>query len=152
MMIGSGVRPRGTVTAIVVDAATGRELSRQACQNSVVAVGRNQIRDAIHGDAISAPSRFAVGTGSTAVADGDIQLVAEVWRDAFTSKTKSGGGVRIKYFLTPNLANGNTLRECGLFNAPSGGIMYARVVLGEAIVKTSSISVVFLWDLSWSVD
>lgn len=138
------------VTAVVYDAATGVELSRQATHNLVTLVGRNMIRDALDLGSVTPPSRFALGTGNTAVAASQVGLAAEVWRDVFTAKTTGSASIEIKYFLTSIVANGNTLREAGLFNAASGGDMYARVVFTEDIVKTSSIAVLFVWTLSWS--
>lgn len=144
------VEPRGHLTATVMDASTGAVLRVIEQSNLVVTAGRNQIRDAINGAAITAPNRFAIGTGSTTASAADTALVTEVWRDAFTSKTTSTASISIKYFLTSTTANGNTIREAGLFNASTGGEMYARVVLTDAIAKTASIAVLFSWTLTWS--
>lgn len=52
------------------------------------------------------------------------------------------------YYLGSGSANGNTLGEAGLFNAASGGTMFARVKLSPTIVKTSSIAVTFTWTIN----
>jgi hypothetical protein len=145
------VRPTVNVTAYVLDALSHEVIRVTAAHNLVVLVGRNVLRDAIYGETvIPYPTRFALGTGSTAVNAAQTQLVNEVWRDVFTTKTKSEAQVEIRYFLTSTTANGNTLNEAGLFSAASGGTMYARVVFSEPIVKTSSIAVLYVWTLTWS--
>lgn len=134
----------GNVRVDVRDAVSKRLLSRRRFKNLAVLSGRNGVRDAIYGDSFTAPSRFALGTGSTAVTAADTELDTEVWRDIFSTKTRASGTVTFKYFLTSTTANGNTLREAGLFNAASGGDMFARVVFLD-IAKTSAITVLFAW-------
>lgn len=140
---------RGEVDVFVLDAATGALLRHQRVANRVVTTGRNQIRDAVYDGTISPPIRFALGTGNTAVADGDTSLVNEIWRDVFATKSKSTASVEYKYFLTSVTANGYTLSEAGLFDAAVSGTMHARVLL-DPIVKTSGIAVLFVWTLTWS--
>jgi hypothetical protein len=138
------------VDITVFDAATMRVLDRQSAHNLVVTNGLNLLRDAIDTGTITPLSRFAVGTSATAVNAAQTALITEVWRDAFTTKTTSAATVSIRYFLTSLTANGNTLREAGLFNAAAAGDMYARVVFNNEIVKTSAIAVLFAWTLTWS--
>lgn len=143
--------PKANVVAQVHDVETGQILQTIHSKNLVVTAGRNLIRDFLHGDSVTGLTHFAVGTGTTAVTAGDTALVTEVHRATFTSKTKSSAQLELKYYLDTATANGNTLAEAGLFNAGSGGTMYARVVLASTIVKTSSIAVTFTWTLTWSV-
>lgn len=142
------LRPSVNVRVETIDAMTGAVVRVQELHNLVVLTGRNLIRDAIYGDTISPLSRFAVGTGSTAAVASDTALSNEVWRDVFTSKTKSSAAIDIKYFLTSTTANGNTLSEAALFT--TDGTAYARVVLSDPIAKTASVAVLFAWTLSWS--
>ena len=151
MRLSELVRPQVNVTAYVMDAVTGDVTRTITEHNLVVLAGRNVLRDAIYGDSvIPYPSRLALGTGSTAVNASQTQLVNEVWRDTFMTKTKSEAQVEVRYFLTSTTANGNTLNEAGLFSAATGGTMYARVVFSEPIAKTSSIAVLYVWTLTWS--
>lgn len=146
----SNAHPRANITVVVYDALTEAILSEQRFHNLVVLTGRNMIRDAIWGDSpIPYPIRFALGTGTAAVTAADLTLGNEVWRDGFTTKSKSSAQIEIKYFLTSTTANGNTLTEAGLFSAPSGGTMYARAVFNDPIIKTSSIAVLFVWTLTF---
>jgi hypothetical protein len=135
---------RANVRIDVRDAATGRLLRRERVKNLVVLVGRNLVRDALYGISITAPNRFALGTGTTAVTAADTELETEVWRDILTTKTVAAGSITFKYFLTSVTANGHTLVEAGLLNEPSAGDLFARVVF-TAIEKTSAITVLFAW-------
>lgn len=139
------------VEVIVQDGRTGRPLWRQRQHNLVVTAGRNMIRDSLYGDTVAGITHFAAGTGSTAVAAGDVALVTQVLRDVITQRIKASGALQITYFLATTVANGNTLAEVGLFNAASGPTMYARAVLSTPIVKTVAIAATFNWTLSWQV-
>lgn len=144
----ASVQPFVNVRIDTLDALTGDVLTTQTMHNLVVQGGLNQLRDAVYGDTIVPPTRFAIGTGTTAVSGSQTALVNEVWRDVFTTKTKSSAQVEIKYFLTSTTANGNTLAEAGLFS--TSDTMYARVVFTDTIPKTSSVAVLFVWTLGWS--
>src|SRR6185436_9816512 len=120
----------------------GRRLLRtQRKHNLVVDAGMNFIRDLLNSGGANGITHFGYGTSSTAVSASDTALITQVARDVVTSKTTSSKTLVVTYFMTTTTANGNTLREIGLFNASSSGTMYARAVLASAIVKTSSISV-----------
>lgn len=142
---------RCNVVVTVRDAATGRVLSRQRKRNLTVTAGRNLIRDKLYGDAVNGITHLAVGTNATAVTAADTALGTEVFRGALTSKTKGTAALTLVYFMGTATANGNTLREAGLFNAASTGTMYARATLTSDIVKTSGITVTFSWVVSWRV-
>ncbi len=66
-------------------------------------------------------------------------------RDRLASKAAT-----LKYYLAAGSANGNTLREIGLFTANTGGIMIARVLLASPIVKTASVTATFTWTINFS--
>ena len=123
----------------------------QEAHNLAVTAGRNLIRDFLNGDAVTGLTHFALGTDGTAVTAADTALGAEVFRDVFTQTTKDAAKLTVKYYLDSSSANGNTLREAALLNAASGGTMYARVALPDAIVKTTSLAYTFTWDLTWGV-
>ena len=125
-------------------------LDVQRLTNKVVNAGLTQVRDVLHGSAVTFPSHLAVGTGATAVAAGDTALGTEVFRDTLTSKTSLTLAERYTYYLGTPDANGNTLAEAGLFNAGASGTMFARVVLASTITKTASISVTFTWTITLS--
>jgi hypothetical protein len=135
----------------VHDLRTGLIRLHDEGHNLVTAAGLNLLRDRLRGTSLIDPlSHLAVGTSSTATASGNIALGAEVFRDVFTQVTLGTASIVYRYYLGPNDANGNTLREAGLFNAPSGPTLYARRVLGSAIVKTIDIASTFEWTLTFA--
>lgn len=135
----------------VTDVRTGQRLALERGHNLVPTAGRNLLRDFLNGDAPAGITHFGIGTGSTAASNNDTALGTQVLRDVVTSKTKDVLKLTVKFYLAAGVANGNTLREAGLFNHASAGTMYARYVLSSAIVKTSSIAVTFTWELTWTV-
>lgn len=138
------------VTIEVLDAATG-VLQRQQAHNLVTLAGRNRLRDALAGDAVSlAISHVALGTGSTAPVAGNTALGTEVYRDIPTQLVRTDGKLTVKLYLPANQANGYTLAEGGLFvggtAVPNSGVLFARVTYaGEA--KTSAQA----WTITWEV-
>jgi hypothetical protein len=135
----------------VQDVRTGLWRLHDEGHNLVTDAGRNLIRDRMRGvSLVDALSHFAVGTSNTAAANADVALGAEVFRDIFTQTSSGTASVVIRYYLGPNDANGNTLREAGLFNASSGPTLYARRVLASAITKTIDVASTFEWTLNFT--
>ena len=84
------------------------------------------------------PSHVALGTGTTAAAASDTTLETEVYRDAISSSVKPASKkVRHTLSLNAGEGNGNTLTECGLITAATGGTLQNRIV-HSPIIKTSS--------------
>lgn len=131
----------------VLDAQTGKVLYTEEYHNLVVKAGRNMVRDFLNGLAPAALSHFAIGTGTTAVNQNDTALQTEVFRDTITKRTPTDGKLQVKYFLASTAANGSSLAEAGILNAASGGTLFARVT-HTAIAKTSSVAVVYTWDIN----
>jgi len=127
----------------VRDAVTGHVLRRLRARNSIILAGRNLVRDVLRG-AVTEPTHAAVGTNATAVADGDTALVTEIHRNVLTQRLAGSSKVTWKFFLPSTVANGNTLKEAGIFNAVTAGIMLSRVTFAD-IIKTTSISITFTW-------
>ena len=103
----------------------------------------NAMRDFIYGDAITAPTHMAVGTGTTPALASDTTLETEIYPDganrkAITSRTKpSARKVRLQTLIAAGEANGNALTEVGVLNAATGGTLMNRVV-HTAIHKDAS--------------
>jgi hypothetical protein len=144
------VRTRDNVTIDVVDVLTGRVVHRERGHNLVMNGGLNLLRDFLAGDAVAGATHFALGTGNTAAALADTGLAAEVHRGPVALAVKTAQAVTLRYYISSTQLNGTTIREAGLFNAASLGTLIARYVLGTPISKTSSIAVVFSWDVSWA--
>lgn len=140
------------VCNVRVDVCRGRRrLWTERGHNLVPTSGRNLIRDRLDGSAEDPLSHFALGDDNTAASNNDTALGNEVFRAAFTATTADVLKLTIQYFLAPGSANGETLREAGLFNDATAGTLYARYVIGAPITKTSAVSVTFTWELSWTV-
>ncbi len=141
------LRLRGHLAVDLVDHATGRRW-RVEQKNLVVTAGKNLVRDFLAGDSVAGITHLAVGTGNTAAAAADTELDTEVEREPITAVSKNSGQLVVTYFLATGVANGNTLREAGLFNDGSAGTMFSRAVLASDIVKTSSVSATFTWTIT----
>ena len=91
---------------------------------------------------------MAVGTDGTAVTAADTALGAEVFREAIARRLDAAQQIKFQMDLATGDANGNTLRECALFD--DAGVMFARAIISPPIVKTVSISTVleFQFDLA----
>jgi hypothetical protein len=137
----------GNVAIEVCAAASGALLRLETAHNLVVLTGRNQIRDALYGDHIAAPAWMALGTGTTTPVSTDTTLATEVLRDVLTARAKGSGTITFKYYLTSTQGNGITFREAGLFNAQSGGTLFARTLF-TPIDKTASITVLWAWTVT----
>lgn len=100
----------------------------------MLTAGLNAIRNFLYGDAITAPTHIAVGTGTTAVQASDTTLETEILPDgsnrkAITSRTKPDDKkVRLQILITAAEANGQALTEVGAINAASGGTLFNRIV------------------------
>lgn len=140
---------------IEVEVATERDgtivTERQTIKNLVVDAGLNLIRDRLAGTSSAYVTHLAVGTNAAAVTALQTTLSTEVFRNVLTQTiTSTTKAVQFKLYLAANEANGNTLREIGLFTAATGGTMYARALLASPITKNASTTVTFTWTTNLS--
>lgn len=113
----------------------------------------NGLRNALagSGDGVPQGTHIAVGTSNAPTQHSDTELGGEVWRGAITSvETNTDYVARFRTFLASGDANGNALREVGLFNAASGGIMIGRALLGAAIQKNAAKSYTVIYTVNVS--
>jgi hypothetical protein len=103
-------------------------------------VGVSKIIDFLANTAATPPGYLAYGTDSTAETTSDTTLGAEVDREALDTTTSATPIVRYVFLLPTTDANGQNLREAGLFDAVSSGNMYVRFT-HSLVAKTSSIEV-----------
>lgn len=133
------------VTVEVHDAVTGELLAIHRRHNLVTLAGRNLVRDALNGTSTKlAVTAIAVGTGGTAAASGQTALVTETNRSGTSQRSVSDGVMTAQRYLGTNDANGQTLKEAGIF---CGSVMFARVVFPD-VVKTSASTVTITWSVS----
>ena len=103
----------------------------------------NLLRDALYGDSVTWPTHIVIGTGTTAPAEGNTTLEAEIFpdgatRSAITVRTKpSAKKVRFQIHVGVGEANGEDLTEVGAINAAASGTLMNRIV-HTAISKDAS--------------
>jgi hypothetical protein len=132
------------VLIIVRDVRTGEIIRQERRHNLIVLDGRNLIRDLLAESTTDSLSHFAVGTDGTSTTDSMSALQTEVFRNDITRLDLENNKLIVNYFLASNEANGNTIREAAIFNAVSGGDMYARVTQSE-IEKNENVSLTYVW-------
>lgn len=153
----------GRLTLRVSD-REGRLVYEQPCKNRIVTSGRRLVAQMFGGVATGpTPTRvthMAVGTDGTAPADTDTSLraqrgdrkpIGDVTYVEFNEAGAGGQIRRIRATLTAEFdfgeANGGEpLREAGVFNAATGGVMYNRVVF-DPVTKTNAFKLTLLWDI-----
>lgn len=124
-------------------------------KNKIVLDGRDLVVKLFSNQAIDPISHIAVGTDSTGVLDGDTSLGSEIFRKAINTidfsidiVTETISGIpRKKLTISTELdyleGNGQ-LTEAGVFNAPTGGIMYNRVTF-PVINKSQAFKLNLVW-------
>lgn len=102
---------------------------------TITNAGLNMLRDALNGVATNtAVTYVAIGTGSTAPAVTDTQLVAEVFRKRLTafSNGSAAGETLLTMYLSPADSGGTVIGEIGWFAGPlasataNTGVLIAR--------------------------
>jgi hypothetical protein len=144
---------------LIGEAHDGRIVFDRCHANRIVAAGRELVARRFAGVPGTPPaivSHMAVGTGGTAPADGDVQLVAERARNpiaapVYSAIVDSAGVQRIKVSLQTVFdfgeANGtDPLREAAIFTAAAAGTMYNRVVF-DAVTKANTFKLTLIWDI-----
>lgn len=159
---------RGSLRLQITD-GEGRVVAERQYHNRIVKSGRELVAKLFAGVSAGAPptrvTHMAVGTNSTPPADNQTALGAEraprkeiqaadVTYTEFEEPVAGGGTVRrvrasLKAVFDFNEANGtDALREAGIFNAATGGVMYNRVVF-DAVTKTTAFKLTLLWDITF---
>lgn len=132
----------------VRDAKTGELVKVVRKRNKVTAAGLALFAALMVGDSTATITHVGYGTGTTAASASDTAMETEVGRGAYTSRTSAAGVLTVTFYLASGDGNGSTLSEVGLLTANSGGTLVARAVLGNPIVKTSSVTVTFTWTVT----
>jgi hypothetical protein len=157
---------RGQLILLLQDREGAVAYQRQF-KNHIVTAGRTLVAQLFSGQFDGAPStpvsHMAVGSGSKPAADEDTALLAQRGErkaisnfrhlEVFTEPAPSGGTVqRVRVGLETvfdfDEANDPTtpLREAGIFNAATSGMMYNRVVF-EPVTKTEAFRLTLLWEV-----
>jgi hypothetical protein len=154
---------RGCLTLRVSD-GEGRTVCEQSHKNRIVTSGRMLVAKLFGGPEAGPPptqvSHMAVGTNGDDPADGDEALKAQRGSRKEISEVQyepfiDGGTTRVRARLTAEFdfdeansdaADANPLREAGVFNAATDGVMYNRVVF-EDVTKTDAFKLTLIWDI-----
>lgn len=112
-------------------------------ENLVVDTGLYHVADQLADQGEAAMGYMAWGTDDTAPAAGDTALGNEVARKALDSKTQGSGGDANEVVYVGTVTGADvgslpvTLREVGIFNAASGGVMLDRLVHGDQTLDSA---------------
>lgn len=140
---------------IVLTGADGVMKDIVRVKNLVVGSGKNYVarlmREAITGSSYTGGMQhMAVGTTQTAATTSDVALVAEVGRVSLTLTGGINGGtgstVTYQGVFGPGVGTG-ALKEAGIFNAASGGVMLARTTF-NVVNKEASDSLTITWSIT----
>jgi hypothetical protein len=144
-MLNESLPLKGELTVTVLD-GEGKVKEFKEFKNLIVQVGKNFLASAIINSSTSPFTYMAIGTNSTAAANGDTTLGTEVARQAFTSSSVSTNVVTLSTTYAAGTGTG-TITEAGIFNASSGGTMLSHIVF-SSISKAAADSLVITWTIT----
>jgi hypothetical protein len=145
------LRVTGHVTLVLTgpDGAV-KEVREQS--NLVVNTGLGHVTARLAGTSQGVMSHIGIGSGSTAAAGGDTALGSQVGaRKTLDSTTRTGASNQsIVYVGTfyPGESSGS-IREAGIFNASTSGVMLCRTVFG-VVTKAAQDTLQITWTLTFS--
>ena len=126
-MINDDLKLRGDV-AIVLKDKDGKVKESRQINNLVVNAGLTYICSRMAGTSANVMSHMALGSGTTAAAAGQTDLVSILGsREALDSTTASSNTITYVSSFEAGDATG-AVTEAGIFNASSGGTMLCRTV------------------------
>lgn len=136
----------------------GFKAREEKVSNRVLFSGRKATARLL-GNCGGVPNLISVGTGTTAVEDGDLQLEAEVFRNRTTRAYGAPSTAVYQLVIFDTQANGYTLSEAGLWVGVPGdystdaagivdatAVIFARVLF-EPFAKTAADTMVLTWEI-----
>lgn len=93
-----------------------------------VNTGVTNIRDYLRGESATPPTYIAVGDDNTDPVKGDIALTNELSRKVIATRNYTSNTIIYTMLLSSSEENGKELKEAGLFNASTSGIMFDRFI------------------------
>lgn len=109
--------------------------------------GKEAVADRLLASPVASPPKYiAIGTGSTAPAEGNNSLASEIKRKEATTISRTGRVLTLSVEFTPGEGTG-PLREAGVLTATSGGALYSRTVF-EALGKEAGDALIATWALT----
>lgn len=140
------LRLKGKVN-IVVKAEDGSVKEEREIDNLVVTAGLTFIASRMAGTASAVMSHMAVGSGSTAAAAGQTDLVTLIGsRVALTSTTPGASNIVYVASFGAGVSTG-AIQEAGIFNAATAGTMLCRTTFA-VINKGANDTMTVTWTVS----
>lgn len=130
---------------IVLRDKDGKIKEQREVKNLVVDTGKDYIASRIEGTSSAVMSHMALGTGTTAAAQGDTALETELDRNALDSTTVTDNDVTYVATYAAGDATG-AITEAGILNNSTGGDLLCRTVF-PVVNKGASDSL----SISWTV-
>lgn len=147
----SRLRFAGKFVGILKD-KDGRVKKRVEKENLIVNGGLDGIADQLlNNPTIPVPSHMGLGEGTTPPTAGDVALENERGTRQTLTKERELNEVKFYAVFGPNEPVNTTMAitEAGIFNAASGGTMWARITFG-VVTKEPSDTFEVTW--TWQVD
>jgi hypothetical protein len=130
-------------------------------ENILVDVGLDALADKIgEAENNSLFQQIAVGTGNTAPNAADTTLTTEVFRTPPLTVTVVDNVVTVTGKIEFDEANGNTLREIGIFGVNASGTLDSGILISRALIsegyagpeisKVSGVEINITWELTCS--
>jgi hypothetical protein len=149
-MFKDSLKANGTLQLVLTDAQGN--VKQQDEHNLVVDVGLAYIAKRMKDATVDVMSHMAVGSGTTAAAEGDTalgsQLSSRVSLDSTTVVTTSSTDDSVQYVATFGAGQSTgAVTEAGIFNASTGGVLLCRTVF-PVINKGELDTLVITWKVT----
>ena len=138
----------GKFEIIVRDKITGKITRRDVIKNMIMNGALNEIVKALYSPSPDMEWKYAaIGTGNTAVAATQTDLVAEVFRTAFISKALIGIGEIMGVAMIFDTDYAGAIEEVGIFcgsgatAAADSGLMISRILWSHVKTATEEIQI-----------
>jgi len=140
-------KPTGNVK-ITVRSLDGKVIEETYLKNALVMSGRKLWRDMLKGTITDGQIKYVgVGSSNQVIADADIKLVAETFRNVRTTDAVPADDSYITtFYLGPTQANG-TIKEIGWFCGvdataiANSGVLLARVLWSHTKLDSESVEI-----------
>ena len=144
-MLHDTIKMTGDLKIVLTD-ENGQIKHEQEVKNLVVTTGKNFIASRMKDTTKAAMSHMAIGSGSTAAANGDTTLGTELGRVSLTSTTVTTNNVAYVATFPAGTGTG-AITEAGIFNDGSAGDLLCRTVF-SVINKGAADTLGITWTVS----
>ena len=147
-MINENLKLSGQLNIVLKDKAGNVKETREV-KNLVVDAGLTYIVSRMTGTSKAVMSHMAVGSGTTAAAASQTDLVSVLGsREALDSTTLTGSNKAVAYVSSFEAGDGTgAVTEAGIFNASSGGDMLCRTVF-SVVNKAADDALSITWTVT----